>query len=524
MTDASNLPGASTGQRAMSRMLRQRAQEFLASRKHANNLVEIIGYWDESTCSCLLTIETMFVEVLRRGDMYTERTIALTISEPNPESRYTTWLRNCYEDVWKKILASMEKNRSTIQLQALTTAMKLMAEEGKAPMEPHDNPGYHFPLHRLKLILMTLLSPEKDNTNLISRFQEITGYPDVLYYTWRCLPSLTPKKPPNEVYTKNLLELIDKIPLPREEKASEMSDNRELLCGPQQDAAFTWDQSNVKRALNKVWACIMHWDVQSRLTPQLHKQLLIVLLERVMPHLEKPVLLTNFLMDSLDADGPIGVLALQGVFILVTKHNLEYPNIFTKLYSMFEPEIFHTKYKARLFYLSDLFLSSTHLPEALVAAFAKRLARLTLVVPPEDILIILLFVGNLLLRHPGLKRLIDHPQGGEVPSNASTGAGDPFLMEERDPLLSNALLSSLWEIRALQWHILPSIATAARFIHEPLPSIEYDMASALERTGGHLFESELKNKVKDIMLTFERPNSMALPKGEKLLQYWQLTH
>jgi len=97
-------------------------------------------------------------------------------------------------------------------------------------------------------------------------------------------------------------------------------------------------------------------------------------------------------------------------------------------------------------------------------------------------------------------------------------------MDERDPLQSNALLSSLWEIRALQWHILASIATAARFIREPLPSVEYDMASALERTGGHLFESELKNKVKDIMLTFERPSSMALPKGEKLLQYWQLTH
>jgi len=116
MTDASNLPGASTGQRAMSRMLRQRAQEFLASRKHANNLVEIISHWDvsraapmsglrvswrlklenetdlkfrirkncfylqDSTCSCLLTIETIFVEVLKRGDMYMERTIALTIS------------------------------------------------------------------------------------------------------------------------------------------------------------------------------------------------------------------------------------------------------------------------------------------------------------------------------------------------------------------------------------------------------------------------------------------------------------
>jgi len=169
--------------------------------------------------------------------------------------------------------------------------------------------------------------------------------------------------------------------------------------------------------------------------------------------------------------------------------------------------------------LLQTFYFFRHLPEALVAAFAKRLARLTLVAPPEDILIILLFVGNLLLRHPGLKRLIDHPQGGEVAS----GAGDPFLMEERDPLLSNALLSSLWEIRALQWHILPSIASAARFIREPLPSVEYDMASALERTGGHLFDRELKNKVREIMLTFERPNSMALSKGEKLLQYWQLT-
>lgn len=148
---------------------------------------------------------------------------------------------------------------------------------------------------------------------------------------------------------------------------------------------------------------------------------------------------------------------------------------------------------------------------------------MTLVAPPEDILIILLFVGNLLLRHPGLKRLIDHPQNGDITSDESLGTGDPFLMEERDPFLSNALLSSLWEIRALQWHILPSIASAARFIREPLPSVEYDMASALERTGGHIFDRELKNKVKDIMLTFERPTSMSLPKGERLLQYWQFT-
>jgi U3 small nucleolar RNA-associated protein 19 len=156
------------------------------------------------------------------------------------------------------------------------------------------------------------------------------------------------------------------------------------------------------------------------------------------------------------------------------------------------------------------------LPEALVAAFAKRLSRLTLVALPEDILIILLFIGNLILRHPGLKCLINHPPYSPL----RHGGYDPFLMEERDPFQSNALNSSLWEVNSLQNHILPSIAAAARFIHEPLPSIENDLAAVLERTGGHIFDCEIKKKVKNIMLTFERPTSMALPKGERMLQYW----
>lgn len=109
----------------------------------------------------------------------------------------------------------------------------------------------------------------------------------------------------------------------------------------------------------------------------------------------------------------MSLLALQGVFTLIQKHNITYPNVYEKLYSMFEPEIFHTKYKARLFYLADIFLSSTHLPENLVAAFMKRLARLSLIAPPQDTVIMLQFIGNLLLRHLGLKRLICATQATE---------------------------------------------------------------------------------------------------------------
>lgn len=57
---------------------------------------------------------------------------------------------------------------------------------------------------------------------------------------------------------------------------------------------------------------------------------------------------------------------------------------------------------------------------------------------------------------------------------------DPYVMDERDPIKSNALDSSLWEVATLQSHVLPSVATAAKFISNPFPSAEWDLASVLE--------------------------------------------
>lgn len=55
-------------------------------------------------------------------------------------------------------------------------------------------------------------------------------------------------------------------------------------------------------------------------------------------------------------------------------------------------------------------------------------------------------------------------------------------MEESDPEKCCALESSLWEIQTLQMHVLPSVATAARFINSPLPSMEMDMTKHLDGT------------------------------------------
>ena len=74
---------------------------------------------------------------------------------------------------------------------------------------------------------------------------------------------------------------------------------------------------------------------------------LIILHERVMPHLTKPLLLTDFLMESYDVGGSISLLALNGVFHLIHKYNLEYPDFYKKLYALFTPDVLHVKYRAR---------------------------------------------------------------------------------------------------------------------------------------------------------------------------------
>jgi U3 small nucleolar RNA-associated protein 19 len=314
--------------------------------------------------------------------------------------------------------------------------------------------------------------------NVIVRLSEFTVYDDFNYYVWKLiLKNLLPtsRLEIGTIFIQNYLELLNVlIPVPSATKYNHHNDddeNEEEMDKKYLCKTIKFDAQMLRKNVNKVWNFILQWEHNE--TTQ--RQLLILLLEKVMAHLEKPTMLTDYLMDSLDIGGPISLLALQGIFILIHKYNMSYPNIYEKLYAMFEPEIFHMKFKPRLFHLADIFLSSTYLPETLIAAFAKRLARLALIAPPQDIIIILYFIGNLIIRHPGLKRLICDPKraGNEIND-------DPYLMDESDPNKSQALESELWEVQILRGHLLPNVAQAARSILQSLPSQEYNLGEFLE--------------------------------------------
>jgi U3 small nucleolar RNA-associated protein 19 len=65
----------------------------------------------------------------------------------------------------------------------------------------------------------------------------------------------------------------------------------------------------------------------------------------------------------------------------------DYPKFYAKFYELFDERILRIKQRAKFFRLASLFLSSAYLPEYLIAAFIKRMARLCLTAPPSGILI-----------------------------------------------------------------------------------------------------------------------------------------
>ncbi|EDX01274.1 nucleolar complex protein 4 homolog B [Drosophila yakuba] len=436
------------------------------------------------------TLEVIFKNLLKRKAIEANEKQGLKIQELYEE----TWLL-----LMENLLADSESSG------ALKVCMQLIKVEAKHPIAPKKG----WPIHRIRGILETLINADATPTTALTNYGKYCKNLDVLEMTLKLLKSLVPCEDFKDIPIKamNFLSIVNLLDM-----GKSVLSTADYHVESAKNQSFNYEEN--RKRLNELWLTIMAKG--NEVDERLHRQILVVLLERVINHLDDPIQLTDFLMDSLHQfDGPIALLALQGIFTLMQKQNITYPDVYEKLYNMFYPRMFYNKYKARLFYLADIFLTSTHLPENLVAAFVKRLARLALQSPTEDAVIMIRFVCNLLLRHTGLQKLIRA-------SHASDEVSDPYNETETDPVKSDAINSSLWEITLLQKHVVPEVANAARFINSSLPVIEFDLAPLLDRKECNIFDDELQSKAKQFALNYERPTNLALPKNEFVTKYWDL--
>ena len=99
--------------------------------------------------------------------------------------------------------------------------------------------------------------------------------------------------------------------------------------------------SSYRRAVETCWLTLLRLQ---NLPEALYKRALLLLPKHVIPYMEHPILLCDFLTDSCNAGGVTSLLALEGLFILMQRHSLEYPQFYDKLYIMLTPSVFLVTY------------------------------------------------------------------------------------------------------------------------------------------------------------------------------------
>ncbi len=158
-----------------------------------------------------------------------------------------------------------------------------------------------------------------------------------------------------------------------------------------------------RQALSDAWLALLRHSFST----EGYKRVLLATESVIIPSLVAPVALADFLTDSYNLGGVASVLALGGLFHLITRHGLEYPRFFPRLYAVCDATALTAKYRARFFKLLSIVLSGAYLPAYLIAAFAKRLTRLALLAPPPAATFVLALVFNLIRRHPMVASLIN---------------------------------------------------------------------------------------------------------------------
>lgn len=341
------------------------------------------------------------------------------------------------------------------------------------------------------------------NQELISVYANYYQYDDFIHYTMEVLVEVIEsyKRTDNSSVMQNIIDFIFPIRLiapkdllPKSLQAMLKTKKRKRTKGPTGEhktwmrlcelqayydvknknpidlpsKKFTFDYERDANLYASVWVKYL----QFNLPPATYKRALVYLDKHALQHFANPLLLADFLVDSFKTGGIISLLSLSPLYTLIHKCNLDYPHFFGNLYRLLHPAITYTKYRARFLFWCDLFLTSTHISSQIVASFAKKLARLALTSPPDTILIVLPFIGNLFIRHPITQCILSAPQ--------FEPEKDPFSESEINPENTSAIHSYMWELKALQSHYHPDIAQLAKQISNDLPVFEWNLSDILE--------------------------------------------
>ncbi|KAK1758216.1 CBF/Mak21 family-domain-containing protein [Echria macrotheca] len=462
--------------------------EILESRKHYNNIVALVAFAKERSenpkhnLAAAEALCRVFISLLALGNLVRREDAS------EKEATVTAWLRDRLSEYHEALCAMMREEATAVK--AMVLAMALVKAEA---LHMSDKGEAFFPQAFFSdLVAEILRSPfDQLREEFVDKF--LNNYEDIRFYTLQAIPAILDGSDEDvkQSVQSNVFDLLVGL-----HNAPASSDDLEefYVDPPKKKKHALLSLSQHKKRAQDAWLSLM----QLGLDKEQKKKALEIMATSIAPWFTKPELLMDFLTDCYDSGGSTSLLALSGVFYLIQERNLDYPLFYTKLYSLLDADILHSKYRSRFFRLLDTFLASSHLPAVLVASFIKRLARLALNAPPSAIVAIVPWFYNIFKKHPLCTFMMHRvPRTKEERDRLETeGMDDPFLQDEEDPMETRAIDSCIWEIVQLQSHYHPNVATIAKIVSEQFTKQSYGLEDFLDHSYGSLLEAETAKEVK----------------------------
>eukprot|EP00624_Nannochloropsis_granulata_P000024 evm.model.NODE_10065_length_18107_cov_36.126194.5 len=187
--------------------------------------------------------------------------------------------------------------------------------------------------------------------------------------------------------------------------------------------------SEHRKALGEAWVACLRLP---SFTPSLYRSTTQFVARHVLEKMPHPLQLADFFTASYAQGGLAALVALEGLFVLMQAHNLEYPRFYSSLYRLLAPgpQLLYSRHRSRFFKLLRYCLVSPAVPAHVVAAFLKRLCRLALLAPPSSIIFLLSLLVLVLRAHPACLALI---QRAFTLDKASAMRLDTFDPNAQDP-------------------------------------------------------------------------------------------
>ena len=446
--------------------------KILESKKHYNNIPKLLKLFDtEDAILAAVALTRVFSRLFASGDLTNKP------GNSEKENVVVAWLKERYQEYKKGLYELLESPEAAEPIFAL--CMRMLKNEGTHQKNGQD---YNFPIRFLTDLVRALLGLEEGD-ELRQEFAEkyVEEYDDIRYYTFEAIAKILEEGSLQGVddLVENAVSILAAVESVPEDK-EELEDF--YIPQPTKSNHNLFSVSAHKKQAQAAWLAVLKLD----LTKEDRKNILGLMSSYIAPWFIKPELLMDFLTDSYNTGGSTSLQALSGVFYLISERNLDYPDFYRKLYSLLDSGLLHSKHRSKFFRLLDTFMSSTHLPAVLVASFIKRLSRLTLHAPPAGIVACIPWIYNLLKKHPTCTFMIHREVRGDAAKELldKEGMEDPFLEDEEDPMETNAIESSLWEIVTLQSHYHPNVATLAKIISEQFTKQSYNLEDFLDHSYG----------------------------------------